>query len=209
VNSEDQIRILVVDDHPVVRDGLSLIIESQSDMKLIGEAGTGLEALSLYALLQPDVTLLDLKLPDMSGIIVIEKLRALDPSARVIVLTTYVGDVQAGRALKAGASGYLLKAALRRDLRTSIRAVHRGERHVQAEVAFDLANHTGAETLTQRELDVLQLIARGCSNKIVADRLGIREDTVKSHVTSILYKLGASDRTHAVTIALQRGFFEI
>jgi two-component system, NarL family, response regulator len=153
--------------------------------------------------------LLDLKLPDMDGVRVIEVIRETDPEARIIVLTTYVGDVQASRALRAGAMGYLLKASLRRDLRDTIRAVRSGVVKVQPEVAIDLARYTAAEHLTQRELEVLRLIASGLSNKIVADRLRIREDTVKAHVTSILSKLKANDRTHAVTIALQRGFLEL
>ncbi len=208
-NKVSTIRILVVDDHPVVRDGLASMIESQDDMELIGEAENGQQAITLFEQLKPDITLLDLKLPDIDGIRVIQHLRAVVPDARIIVLTTYVGDVQAKRALKAGASGYLLKASLRRDLRASIRAVHAGQRHIQAEVAAGLAQHTQDQTLTPREIEVLQLIARGCSNKLVADRLGVREDTVKVHVTSILSKLSASDRTHAVTIAVQRGVFDI
>lgn len=208
-DSVPKIRILVVDDHPVVRDGLASMIEGQADMEVIGEAGTGQEALQLFDQLHPDIILLDLKLPDVDGVQVIEALRRIDPEARVIILTTYAGDIQARRALKAGASGYLLKAALRRDLRVCIREVHAGGRHVQGEVAADLAQRSADQVLTPREIDVLQLIARGCSNKLVADRLNIREDTVKAHVTNVLAKLKASDRTHAVTIALQRGFFEL
>jgi two-component system, NarL family, response regulator len=208
-NKVSKIRILVVDDHPVVRDGLASMIESQDDMELIGEAENGQQAITLFDQLRPDITLLDLKLPDIDGVNVIQRLREVVPDAHIIVLTTYVGDVQAKRALKAGASRYLLKASLRRDLRASIRAVHAGQRHIQAEVAADLAQHTADQALTPREIEVLQLIARGCSNKLVADRLGVREDTVKVHVTSILSKLGASDRTHAVTIAVQRGVFDL
>lgn len=204
-----RIRVLAIDDHPVVRDGLASMIESQEDMELIGEGGTGEEAIVLFEKLRPDITLLDLKLPDIDGIAVIEKIRARDSEARIIVLTTYAGDIQAKRALKAGAKGYLLKASLRRDLRSSIRMVHAGQSPIQAEIAAELARHTADETLTPRELDVLRLIAGGSSNKLVADRLQIREDTVKGHVTSILSKLRASDRTHAVTIALQRGYFEL
>lgn len=204
-----KIRVLVIDDHPVVRDGLASMIERQEDMELVGEGGTGQEAITLFEKLRPDITLLDLKLPDIDGIAVIEKIRSEHPEARIIVLTTYAGDIQATRALKAGAKGYLLKASLRRDLRASIRMVHAGHSPIQAEVAADVAKHTADEALTPRELDVLRLIARGCSNKSAADRLQIREDTVKGHVTSILSKLRASDRTHAVTIALQRGYFEL
>jgi DNA-binding NarL/FixJ family response regulator len=203
------IRVLLVDDHPVVREGLRAMIESQQDMKVVGESGTGTDAIEAFQSLRPDILLLDLKLPDMDGVRVIEVIRETDPEARIIVLTTYVGDVQASRALRAGAMGYLLKASLRRDLRDSIRAVRSGAIKVQPEVAIDLARYAAAEHLTQRELEVLRLIASGLSNKIVADRLGIREDTVKAHVTSILSKLKANDRTHAVTIALQRGFLEL
>jgi DNA-binding NarL/FixJ family response regulator len=203
------IRVLLVDDHPVVREGLRAMIESQQDMKVVGEGGTGTDAIEAFQSLRPDILLLDLKLPDMDGVRVIEVIRETDPDARIIVLTTYVGDVQASRALRAGAMGYLLKASLRRDLRDTIRAVRSGVVKVQPEVAIDLARYTAAEHLTQRELEVLRLIASGLSNKIVADRLRIREDTVKAHVTSILSKLKANDRTHAVTIALQRGFLEL
>jgi len=185
------------------------MIESQKDMEVVGESENGSDAIESFHSLHPDVLLLDLKLPDMDGVSVIEAIRGTHPDARIIVLTTYVGDVQARRALRAGAMGYLLKASLRRDLRDSIRAVHLGSIKVQPEVANDLARHEAAEHLTERELEVLRLIARGSSNKLAADRLNIREDTVKAHVTSILSKLKANDRTHAVTIALQRGFFEL
>ena len=201
--------MLLVDDHPVVREGLRAMIESQKDMEVVGESENGSDAIESFHSLHPDVLLLDLKLPDMDGVSVIEAIRGTHPDARIIVLTTYVGDVQARRALRAGAMGYLLKASLRRDLRDSIRAVHLGSIKVQPEVANDLARHEAAEHLTERELEVLRLIARGSSNKLAADRLNIREDTVKAHVTSILSKLKANDRTHAVTIALQRGFFEL
>jgi len=204
-----RIRVLLVDDHPVVREGLRAMIETQDDMEVIGESENGADAIKAFDALRPDVLLLDLKLPDMDGVRVIEVIRESHPDARIIVLTTYVGDVQARRALRAGAMGYLLKASLRRDLRDSIRAVDAGSFSVQAEIATDLARHAAAGELTQRELAVLREIASGHSNKIVADRLGIREDTVKAHVTNILSKLKANDRTHAVTIALQRGFLEL
>ncbi len=185
------------------------MIETQKDMLVVGQCENGASAIHAFESLRPDILLLDLKLPDIDGVRVIDAIRGTHPEARIIVLTTYVGDVQARRALRAGAMGYLLKASLRRDLRESIRAVHSGSIRVQPEVATDLARHESAETLTGRELEVLRLIASGLSNKLVADRLGIREDTVKAHVTSILSKLKGNDRTHAVTIALQRGFFEL
>ena len=204
-----KIRVLIVDDHPVVREGLISMIDGRPEMLSVGEAETGDEAIALFDQLRPDVVLLDLKLPDRDGISVIEAIRSKDPQARIIVLTTYTGDVQAKRALKAGASGYLLKASLRRDLRQCILDVHKGLVRIHYEIATELAMHSADEQLTPRELDVLRQIARGHSNKIVADLLRIREDTVKAHVTNILAKLGASDRTHAVTIALQRGYFEL
>ncbi|HEV3277812.1 MAG TPA: response regulator transcription factor [Terriglobia bacterium] len=207
--SSSRIRILIVDDHPVLRDGLVAMIESQPDLEVAAEAGTGKQAIALFEECLPDITLMDLGLPDIHGVDVIKTIRGTHPDARIIVLTTYLGDVQAIRALRAGASGYLLKATLRRDLLDSIRAVHSGLRHVQAEVATELAQHAPDQSLTEREIEVLKLIAKGCANKIVADRLNISEDTVKGHVRNILFKLKANDRTHAVTIALHRGFFEI
>jgi DNA-binding NarL/FixJ family response regulator len=204
-----RIHILIVDDHPILREGLVAMIDSQPDLEVVGEAGTGKQAIALFAQHLPDITLMDLGLPDIHGIEVIKMLRETRPDARVIVLTTYPGDVQAIRALRAGASGYLLKATLRRDLLDSIRAVHSGLRHVQSEVATELAQHAAEQSSTEREIEVLKLIAKGCANKIVADRLKISEDTVKGHVRNILVKLNANDRTHAVTIALRRGFFDI
>ena len=185
------------------------MIGSQPDMVLVAEAESGQTALELYRQHLPDVTLMDLRLPDMHGIDVIRAIRSESPDAKIVVLTTYLGDVQVLRALKAGAMGYLMKATLRRDLLDTIRAVHAGQRRMPPEVASELAQHAMDDALTDREVEVLKQIAAGCSNKVVADRLKISEDTVKGHVRSILSKLNASDRTHAVTIAMKRGFLEL
>lgn len=203
------IRIMTVDDHQVFRDGIGAMLATQADMQLVAEAGTGLEAIDLYRTHRPDVTLMDLRLPDITGLEAIEKIRDKFPQARMIVLTTYKGDVQALRALKAGAAGYLLKSMLRKYMLETIRAVHAGQRRIPPEIASELAEHAVDDSLTTREIEVLQQVAMGNANKIIADRLAISEDTVKAHMKNILSKLAANDRTHAVTIAMRRGFLDL
>jgi DNA-binding NarL/FixJ family response regulator len=203
------IRILTVDDHQLLREGIGAVLDDQTDMTLVGQAGNGLEAIESYRRLRPDVTLMDLRMPDMSGIEAISAIRTEFPNARIIVLTTYAGDVQAAAALRAGAAGYLLKSLVRKELIETIRAVHAGKRRVPAEIATEIAEHVADDALTMRELEVLRRVAAGKSNKLIAAELEISEGTVKTHMKSILPKLDASDRTHAVTIALKRGILDI
>jgi DNA-binding NarL/FixJ family response regulator len=203
------IRVLTVDDHDLLREGVVSVIQSEPDMALAGEAKNGAEAVERYRALRPDVTLMDLQMPEMNGIDAIRAIRGEFPSARIIVLTTYEGDVLALRAIRAGAAGYLLKGMLRRDLLDTIRAVHAGKRRIPPEIAQGIAEHQADDLLSPREIDVLQLVAAGRSNKIIADELSIAEETVKTHMKSIMGKLSASDRTHAVSIAVKRGIFAL
>lgn len=202
------IRILSVDDHPLLREGIAALIGIQSDMQLIGEASNGREALEQFRTHHPDITLMDLQMPEMSGIDAISAIRGEFPDARIIVLTTYSGDFQISRALKAGARGYLLKGMLRQELLETIRAVHAGKKRLSAEVAAEIAEHATDDVLTPREIDVLHLIAKGHANKQIAGQLSLNEETVKGHVKNILAKLGVHDRTHAVTIGLKRGIID-
>ncbi len=203
------IRILTADDHALLRQGIAALVDLEPDMELVAQASTGREAIEQFRRHRPDITLMDLQMPDISGIEAILAIRGEFPEARIIVLTTYAGDVQVVRALKAGARGYLLKGNVHTDLLETIRAVHAGRKRIPPEVAAELALHTTEDQLTARELEILRLIAKGNANKEIAAQLSIREDTVKSHVGSILDKLGANDRTHAVTIGLQRGIIEL
>ena len=205
----NQIRILAVDDHPLLREGIAALVNAECDMKLVAEASNGQEALERFRLHRPDVTLMDLQMPGFNGIESIIKIRSEFPNARIIVLTTYTGDVQVLRALKAGARAYILKGHVHRELLETIRAVHAGKKRIPPEVAAELADHAAEDQLSPREIEVLRLIASGNANKLIADQLSISEETVKSHVTNILSKLGANDRTHAVTIGLRRGIIDL
>jgi DNA-binding NarL/FixJ family response regulator len=203
------IRILTVDDHPVIRQGIAGLIVNQPDMTLIGEAANGREAIEQFRVHRPDVTLMDLQMPEMNGIDAIIAIRGEFPEARIIVLTTYSGDVQVLRALKAGASAYLLKNTLHKELRETIRAVHAGKKTISPEVSFQLAEHATDDALSPAEVRVLRLIAQGNTNREIAAQLSISEETVKGQVRNILSKLGANDRTHAAIIGLKRGIIEI
>jgi DNA-binding NarL/FixJ family response regulator len=201
-----QIKILTVDDHPLLRQGIAAVIQGEKDMQMVGEAANGREAIEIFRSLRPDVTLMDLQMPDLNGIDAITTIRQEHPEARIIVLTTYEGDVLARRSIKAGVAGYLLKDMIRTELLGAIRSVHVGKRYIPQKIAAELAEHYTEDDLSQREIEVLREVACGTSNKIIASHLLISEATVKAHMQNILLKLGASDRTHAVSIATHRGF---
>jgi len=203
------IRVVLADDHPLLRQGVAALLADQPDIRLLAEASTGREAIELFRTHRPDLALMDLQMPDMNGIDAMIAIRSEFPEARFIVLTTYTGDVQIVRALRAGARAYLLKSLLHRELLDTIRAVHAGQKRIPPEIAAELAEHATDDDLTPREVEVLRLIANGSANSTVADQLGITEETVKAHVKNILSKLNANGRTHAVTIALKRGIIEL
>jgi DNA-binding NarL/FixJ family response regulator len=204
----NKIKVLAVDDHPLLREGIAAVIQGEEDIALVAEATNGQEAVEAFRIHRPDVTLMDLQMPVMNGIDAILAIRREFPSSKFIALTTYQGDVQALRALKAGATGYLLKNMLRKELLDTIRIVHAGRRRIPPEIAAELAEHVTEDALSEREIEVLRRVATGTSNKIIASQLAVSEATVKGHMKSILSKLGANDRTHAVTIALKRGFID-
>ena len=208
VHPPKQIKILVVDDHPFLREGIAVAVNGQHDMILIGEATTGPEALESYRRLRPDVVLMDLNLPGMGGIDAMKAIRSEFPAARIVVLTAYRGDVQALKAFRAGAVGYLLKNMLRKELLDTIRVVFSGRKRMPDEIAYELGKHSLDDELTERELEVLRKVAKGTANKLIASELQLAEPTVKSHLKNIFQKLGANDRTHAVTIAISRGYIE-
>lgn len=207
--SARSIRILVVDDHPILREGVAAILEDRDDMELVGEARDGAEAIEKFRALQPDVTLMDLQMPGMGGVEAIKAIRAEQPSACIVVLTTYDGDVQAVRALKAGAMGYLLKSSLRTEMLDAIHSVSQGRRYLHRNIADEIALHILDDGLSEREVAVLQLVAIGKANKQIAFELGISEETVKGYLKAIFTKLNVADRTHAVTIAARRGIIQL
>jgi DNA-binding NarL/FixJ family response regulator len=209
MNMSNPIRVLTVDDHPMLREGVAAVIQTQADMELVGEASNGAEAIESFSRLRPDVTLMDLQMPDMTGIDAIKAIRLNHSEARILILTTYSGDINAVRALKAGAYGYLLKSSLRRELLDAIRAVHAGRKRIPPDIASEIAEHAGGDELSDREMEILGRLAAGGSNKQIAVGLGISEQTVKAHMKNILAKLGARDRTQAVMLAIKRGIISV
>ena len=203
------IRILTVDDHPLLRKGIAALVNAESDLKLVAEASNGEEAIEAFRSNRPDVTLMDLQMPGLDGIAAIGRIREEFPNARIIVLTTYTGDTQVLRALRAGARAYILKGHVHKELLETIRAVHAGQKRIPPDIAAELAEHAMDDELTEREIVVLRLVAAGNANKLIADQLSISEATVKSHMSNILSKLCANDRSHAVTIGLKRGIIEL
>lgn len=201
--------VLIVDDHPLLREGVAAVLEAEVDITVVGEARDGAEAVALFEQLSPDIVLMDLQMPGMDGVDAIGAIKALAPDARIIVLTTYAGDVRALRALKAGASGYLLKSSLRRELIDTIRAVRGGQRYLHPQVAHDIAVNAIGDPLSEREIDVLKFVSTGLANKAIARALSLSEDTVKGHMRSIFAKLDVTDRTQAVTVAHRRGIIAI
>lgn len=202
------IRVLVVDDHVMMRDGISVLLNRQPDMKVIGEASNGAEAVTMFRQLSPDVTLMDVQMPGVGGVEAIAQIRRIAADARILVLTTYPGDANAVRALRAGAAGYLLKNGIRSELIEAIRSVHSGRRAVSADIAHELATHALDEPLTQREIAVLRLVAHGRANKQIAQNLNVSVETIKAQLKTIFSKLGVHDRTHAVTLAARRGYID-
>jgi len=209
MTDENPIRVFSVDDHPLMREGIGAIINSQPDMMLVAYAANARDAVQLFRQHRPDVTLMDLRLPDMSGIEAMTAIRTEFPTARIIILTTFEGDVEIQRALDAGASGYLIKSMPARELADAIRHVHAGKRRIPAEIVTHLAEHFSDEALTGREIEVLKHVADGNRNRDIADRLFISEETVKVHIKHIMEKLGANDRTQAITIAARRGIIQL
>jgi DNA-binding NarL/FixJ family response regulator len=204
-----RIRVLTVDDHPLMHEGIAAVIKTQPDMELVGQAFSGQEAVGLSRTTKPDVTLMDLRLPDMSGVEATAMIRSEVPGARIIILTTFAGDVEVRRALDAGARSYVLKSTRSKDIMRVIREIHAGKRSIPSEIAAQLADHCGDDGLTIREIEVLQLVAAGNRNRDVAEKLSVAEDTVKSHISHIMEKLNASDRTQAVAIGVRRGIIQL
>lgn len=207
--SESPIRVMTVDDHPILRDGIAGVIEGESDMVLVGEASNGRDAIEAFRRLRPDITLMDVQMPEMDGVDAIKGIRSEFPTAKIIVLTTFKGDAQALQAMRAGAQAYLLKSSLRKELLETIRVVMAGRKRIPPEIAAQIAEYASMDALSPREIEILKGVAAGNANKAIATLLNISEETVKTHMKRILEKLDAKDRTHAVTIALKRGIFSL